>query len=54
MQMQMQIQIQMQTQVEIQKLKKAAQCIVWNTWGPIESGAKFAFGWSKSVVQSSR
>jgi len=26
------------------------QCIVWNTWGPIESGAEFAFGWSKSVV----
>ena len=27
------------------------QCIVWNTWGPIESGAEFAFGWDKSVVR---
>jgi len=26
------------------------QCIVWNTWGPIESGAQFAFDWSESTV----
>ena len=26
------------------------QCIVWNTWGPIESGAQYAFDWSESTV----
>jgi len=26
------------------------QCIVWNTWGPIESGAQHAFDWSESTV----
>ena len=26
------------------------QCIVWNTWGPIETGAQYAFGWSPSTV----
>ena len=28
----------------------ATQCIVWNTWGPIESGAQYAFDWSESTV----
>ena len=26
------------------------QALVWNTWGPIESGAQFAFGWSPATV----
>ena len=26
------------------------QCIVWNTWGPIETGAQYAFDWSESTV----
>lgn len=26
------------------------QCVVWNTWGPIESGAQFAFTWPDSTV----
>ena len=28
----------------------ATQCIVWNTWGPIESGAQYAFDWKESTV----
>ena len=27
-----------------------AQCVEWNTWGPIESGALYAFGWSEATV----
>ena len=26
------------------------QALVWNTWGPIESGTQFAFQWSSSTV----
>merc|ERR1711970_170775 len=26
------------------------QCIVWNTWGPIESGVQFAYNWSNSTA----
>ena len=26
------------------------QCIVWNTFGPIESGAQFAYNWSNSTI----
>lgn len=26
------------------------QCVVWNTWGPIETGARFAFGWDEATV----
>eukprot|EP00092_Neocalanus_flemingeri_P013308 GFUD01014343.1.p1 GENE.GFUD01014343.1~~GFUD01014343.1.p1 ORF type:complete len:513 (-),score=93.41 GFUD01014343.1:87-1625(-) len=26
------------------------QCIVWNTWGPIETGVQFAYGWSNSTA----
>ena len=26
------------------------QCIVWNTFGPIESGVQFAYNWSNSTV----
>jgi len=26
------------------------QCIVWNTFGPIESGVQFAYGWSNSTA----
>ena len=26
------------------------QALVWNTWGPIESGAQFAFGWTPATV----
>ena len=31
-------------------LRKQFQALVWNTWGPIESGAQFAFGWTPSTV----
>ena len=26
------------------------QALVWNSWGPIESGAQFAFGWTPSTL----
>ena len=26
------------------------QALVWNTWGPIESGAQFAFDWDPATV----
>ena len=26
------------------------QCIVWNTFGPIESGVQFAYNWSNSTT----
>ena len=26
------------------------QSLSWNTWGPIASSAKFAFGWSNSFI----
>jgi len=26
------------------------QCIVWNTWGPVESGVQFAYNWSNSTA----
>ena len=26
------------------------QCFIWNTWGPISSAVKFAYGWSDSDV----
>ena len=26
------------------------QCLIWNTWGPVELSVKYAYGWSDLTV----